>query len=160
MGSSHAFLACLEEAASLPAVLAQLIIGYRDDRDIYSTARAFAAKLPDGRVVTWGHAAYGGDSSSVQAQLQGVDTIYSTFRAFATKLSDGRVVTWGDADHGGDSSSVQAQLQGVDTIYSTGGAFAAKLSDGRVVTWGDAARGGDSSSVQDVEAASRQTGVS
>ena len=107
MESSLAVLACLEEVASMPAVLAQLIMGYRDDRDIYSTGRAFAAKLADGRVVTWGRAGYGGDSSSVQAQLQGVDTIYSTEAAFAAKLADGRVVTWGGAGYGGDSSSVQ-----------------------------------------------------
>jgi hypothetical protein len=34
---------------------------------IYSTDYAFAAKLADGRVVTWGDADYGGDSSDVQA---------------------------------------------------------------------------------------------
>ena len=35
-----------------------------------------------------------GTRGSVQAQLQGVDTIYPTERAFAAKLADGRVVTW------------------------------------------------------------------
>ena len=73
---------------------------------IFSTDDAFATKLPDGRVVTWGHAGYGGDSSSVQVQLQGVGTIYSTLSAFAAQLADGRVVTWGDAACGGNSSSV------------------------------------------------------
>ena len=82
--------------------------------DVSSTAAAFAAKLADGSVVTWGSAEDGGDSSSVQAQLKGVDTIYSNAWAFAAKLADGSVVTWGDAAHGGDSSSVQAQLKGVD----------------------------------------------
>ena len=83
---------------------------------IFSTPCAFAAKLLDGSVVTWGGAGYGGDSSSVQAELkQGVDTIFSTEFAFAAKLFDGSVVTWGDARYGGDSSSVQAELKyGVD----------------------------------------------
>ena len=90
MSSSHAVRTCLEKVASLPAVLAHLIMGYRDDRDIYSTTFAFTSKLPDGRVVTWGSAAYWGDSSSVQAQLQGVDTIYSSDGAFTAKLADGR----------------------------------------------------------------------
>ena len=80
---------------------------------IYSTNGTFTTKLPDGCVVTWGDAARGGDSSSVQAQLQGVDTIYSTNCTFTAQLADGRVVTWGAADYGGDSSSVT--VQGAET---------------------------------------------
>ena len=72
-----------------------------------ATGHAFAVKLADGLVVTWGAAECGGDSSSVQAQLQGVHTIYSTERAFAAQLADGRVVTWGEAvNWGGDSRSL------------------------------------------------------
>ena len=52
--------------------------------------------LFDGSVVTWGEEDYGGDSSSVQDQLQAVTTICSTHRAFAVILNDGHVVTWGD----------------------------------------------------------------
>ena len=52
----------------------------------------------DETVVTWGYQDYGGDSSTVQAALIGVDTIYSTVRAFAAVLKDGTVVTWGDQD--------------------------------------------------------------
>ena len=88
-------------------------MGYRDDREIFSTGYAFAAKLPDGRVMTWGRAGCGGDSSSVQAQLQGVNKIYLNKHTFAAQLSDGRVVTWGGAPYGGDNSSVQ----GVDTAW-------------------------------------------
>ncbi|CAE8650193.1 unnamed protein product, partial [Polarella glacialis] len=111
---------------------------------------AFAALKGDGSVVTWGHAGYGGDSSAVQAQLQGdVPQIYSTVYAFAAVKSDGSLVTWGRAEYGGDSSAVQAQLQGdVHQIYSNFGAFAVVKSDGSVVTWGDAEAGGDSSAVQ------------
>jgi hypothetical protein len=68
---------------------------------IYSNGYAFAAKLTDGRVVTWGLADHGGDSSSVQAQLQRVDAIYSTCYAFAAKQADGRIVTWGGVGTGG-----------------------------------------------------------
>jgi hypothetical protein len=78
---------------------------------IYSTDAAFAAKMRDGSVVTWGGAGMGGDSSGVQAELkQGVDAIYSNDWAFAATKTDGRVVTWGQADYGGDSSDLQAEL--------------------------------------------------
>ena len=114
--------------------LSGIFFQYYDDSAIYSTGAAFAAKMADGSVVTWGDARKGGDSSSVLAELkqQPVNTIYSTSNAFAAKMADGSVVTWGDAECGGDSSSVSAELkqQAVDTIYSTGAAFAAKMADG------------------------------
>ena len=75
------------------------------DDTIYSTESAFAAKLTNGHVVTWGLAINGGDSKRVQAELTAVDTIYSSDYAFAAKLTNGHVVTWGDADYGGDSSN-------------------------------------------------------
>ena len=53
-------------ATSLPVCLASMVFGYQHREAIYSTKRAFAAKLADGRVVTWGNAADGGDSSNVQ----------------------------------------------------------------------------------------------
>ena len=106
-----------------------------------------------GSVVTWGHPALGGDSSSVQAQLTNVQTIFSPAGAFAGAFAalkqDGTVVTWGLANGGGDSSAVQAQLTNVQTIFSTDrGAFAALKQDGTVVTWGNITNGGDSSAVQ------------
>ena len=39
---------------------------------------------------------YGGDSSSVQDQLQNVQHICGTHHAFAAILADGSVVTWGN----------------------------------------------------------------
>ena len=36
---------------------------------IQATFRAFAAILGGGLVVTWGHAAFGGDSTAVRAEL-------------------------------------------------------------------------------------------
>ena len=105
-----------------------------------------------GSVVTWGHPALGGDSSSVQAQLTNVQTIFSPAGAFAGAFAalkqDGTVVTWGLANGGGDSSAVQAQLTNVQTIYAANYAFAALKQDGTVVTWGDITIGADSSAVQ------------
>ena len=68
---------------------------------IQSTERAFAAVRSDGSVVCWGMPEYGGESSSVQAQLKHVREIQSTKYAFAALLEDGRVVTWGHAFYGG-----------------------------------------------------------
>ena len=58
-------------------------------------ACAFAAILGDGSVVTWGRAAYGGDSSAVKHELKNVRQIQSLLGAFAAILSNGAVVSWG-----------------------------------------------------------------
>jgi len=87
-----------------------------------------------GAVVTFGRWEYGEDSSSVSAELVGVDMIYSTYKgAFAVVLKDGTFVTWGDSNLGGDSSSISAALVGVDMICSTLMAFDAVLQDGMVL---------------------------
>jgi alpha-tubulin suppressor-like RCC1 family protein len=117
--------------------------------EIYSASSAFAALKSDGSVVSWGYNEYGGDSSSVAAQLAyGVVSIYSNYASFAALKSNGSVITWGRAANGGDSSSVASQLaSGVIAIYSTSAAFAALKSDGSVVSWGDSLYGGNSSAV-------------
>ena len=56
---------------------------------------AFAAILSDGSVVTWGHAGFGGDCTSVQPKLKSVREIQSCFSAFAAILGDGSVVLLG-----------------------------------------------------------------
>jgi len=100
------------------------------------TEGAFAARMQDGSLVTWDQSTHGANSSAVQAQLAGVQSVCATREAFAAlKAADGSVVTWGDPSMGGDSSS------------STVGAFAAVTQSGRVVTWGSDADGGNSSSV-------------
>ena len=38
-------------------------------QQVFATHRAFAALKADGRIVTWGHPGYGGDSSKVHDQL-------------------------------------------------------------------------------------------
>jgi hypothetical protein len=104
---------------------------------------AFAALKSDGSVVTWGDSDYGGDSSSVAAELEsGVSQIFSTW-AFAALKSDGSVVTWGDYPAGAATAAAwPTSLQsGVSQIFSTGYAFAALKSDGSVVTWGNSGNG-------------------
>ena len=105
---------------------------------IQATYGAFAAVLGDSSVVTWGHAAYGADSSAVQDQLQHVQQIQATASgAFAAILGDGSVVTWGNPGSGADSTAVQSQLTCVQKIQASENVFAAILADGSVVTWGD-----------------------
>ena len=129
---------------NLSAELGEVVTAYACcDLAIFSTRKAFAAKLANGHVVTWGDADCGGDISAVQTELKDVETIYSNQYAFAAKLANGRVVTWGDAGYGGDSSAVQSELKDVETIYSTSSAFAVKLGNDRVVTWGHAESGAD-----------------
>ena len=60
-----------------------------------------------GRVVRWGKAHSGGDSSSVQDNLKNVQQICGTSAAFAAVLVDETVVTWGNPDRAGESSKVQ-----------------------------------------------------
>ena len=118
-------------------------------RKIFSSKGASAAVNDDGRVITWGDAGYGGDSSAVREELQsGVRNIFSTRSAFAAVKDDGRVITWGKDGWGGDSSAVREELQsGVCNIFSTASAFAAVKDDGRVITWGVTRYGGESSGV-------------
>jgi surface protein len=116
---------------------------------IYSTDTAFAILKSDGTVVTMGNDDGGGDSSSVQSELQNVQSICSNRGAFAALKSDGTVVTWGYYTQGGDYQqivyrsghpqtrvNVQSQLINVQSIYSTNNCFAALKSDGSVVVWG------------------------
>ena len=64
----------------------------------------------------WGHADYGGDSSSVRNRLKRVQQVQAGFNSFAAILDDGSVVTWGNPILGGDSSAVQDQLYNVTHI--------------------------------------------
>jgi len=61
-------------------------------------------------VVTWGHPAWGGDSSAVQHKLKNVKHLKGGYHAFVAILANGAVVTWGEPDSGGDSSQVQEQF--------------------------------------------------
>ena len=96
-------------------------------QQIQASARALAAILSDGSVVSWGDAGFGGDSNAVQGQLKNVQQIQASHRAFAAIRDDGSVVTWVDARRGGDSSDVQEQLRSVQQIQATDHAFSAIL---------------------------------
>eukprot|EP00434_Breviolum_minutum_P005321 symbB.v1.2.004693.t1/scaffold269.1/size246462/3 len=119
--------------------------------DVKATVGAFAALRPNGSVLCWGKAQFGGDKSEVKDQLQAdVCALYANSKSFAALKHDGSVVTWGGARYanfGGDSSKVQEQLVGVQRICAAETAFAALKADGSVVTWGDSCQGGDSSRV-------------
>eukprot|EP00435_Cladocopium_sp_Y103_P058319 s80_g20.t1 len=115
-----------------------------------ATERALALWCRGGeRIVTWGDADSGGDSSKVQGMLRNVQQVGATSRAFAAILADGSVVAWGSQASGGDSSNVQTQLKSVQKIQATQHAFAAIRADGSVITWGKADHGGDSRQVKD-----------
>ena len=62
-------------------------------QQIQACELAFAAILENGSVVTWGHDDFGGDGSTVQDQLKGVQQIQASKGAFAAVLTDGTVVT-------------------------------------------------------------------
>eukprot|EP00435_Cladocopium_sp_Y103_P061321 s228_g23.t1 len=81
--------------------------------EIEGNGYAFATRLVDGSVVSWGEQISGGDNSAVRHQLRNVQKIYSTYTAFAALLSNGSAVTWGNPCSGGESSAVQQQLQNV-----------------------------------------------
>ena len=93
---------------------------------LYSTQYAFAARLENSRVVTWGDTNTGGlIPSHKQALLQNIESIYANEVAFAALKADGSVVTWGDDDAGGDSTAVKSELVNVQSIITTGSAFTA-----------------------------------
>ena len=90
----------------------------------------------------------GGDCSSVQKDLVGVQSVVASDASFAALTRDGKVVAWGDPWDGGDCSSVKAELVGVQRVIGTGCAFAALTIRGTVVAWGHTLWGGDCSSEQ------------
>lgn len=120
--------------------------------------KAFAALRKDGSVVTWGNAAYGGDSRAVASQLDGtipVTRLYVQSFAMAALRQDGSVVTWGDPQYGGDSGNYHAELNDntnpVVSILPVNGSFSALRRDGSVVSWGAAVTGDNSSVAAQVD---------
>ena len=115
---------------------------------VSATSAAFAVWCAGGdRIIAWGNAKFGGDSSAVTSELRGVQRVQGTRRfkavndfilggAFTAMLADGSLVTWGNPDSGGDSSAVQHRIRNVQKVLATVGAFAAILADRSVVAWG------------------------
>ena len=127
------------------------INAFAQEPELAETGGAFALWCCGGdRIVTWGNAKFGGDSSAVQDRFRSVQQLEATSFAFAAILADRSVVTWGNPANGGDSSAMRDQLKGVVQVQAAHQAFAAILTDGSVVTWGAPRFGGDSSKVQDL----------
>jgi len=79
--------------------------------------QVFALVRSDGRLVTWGHPAYGGGlgrSAHGEAPWN-VAAVTVGCRALAALLADGRVQTFGDAEWGGDA--------GISTVFPWGWAL-------------------------------------
>ena len=80
---------------------------------------------------------WGGDCSSVQAELVEVQTVSANKYAFAALKRPGEVVVWGYPGCGGACSRVQkAELVDVVSLRATREGFAAVTRSGSVVTWG------------------------
>ena len=112
------------------------------------------ALLSDGRVMAWGHNAYGqlGDGTTQNrfapvevAGVSGAVAIGTSENASYALLADGRVLAWGKNDEGqlGDGStqnrSTPAEVGGLPAIqrlWAGGGSCFAQASDGRVFAWG------------------------
>ncbi|CAK8997331.1 unnamed protein product [Durusdinium trenchii] len=170
---------CASRSSTVPKRVGHAAFRRGDDVvKLCATSSAVAALLADGSVVTWGEGFFGGDSSAVQAQLDGVVDLCSSTGAFAARRSDGRVVAWGseavaltqpfpskfkprllrtssgtvvlwgDEEYGAQMDEVRA-LRKVWRLKASVGAFAAVKEDGSVVTWGDHYYGAFSGFVQD-----------
>ncbi|MFM2587535.1 hypothetical protein [Vibrio sp. TBV020] len=107
---------------------------------LFSNEKAFAALTTSGGVITWGNSAYGGDSSSVQAQLTDVETIYATKGAFAALKTNGELVVWGNPRYGGDPSfqprGENIPLENIVRVFNGGEIFLVINNNGEVASWG------------------------
>ena len=70
-------------------------------RKIFTTLNAFAAlNVPEGKVITWGDARYGGDSTSVREKLMSnVHDIFPGEDHFIALKKSGELVYWGGNQH-------------------------------------------------------------
>ena len=63
---------------------------------IYKNNYSFAAKIRDtGKIITWGYAECGGDSTEIENQLVNIKTVISTNGTFTAIKNDGTKITWG-----------------------------------------------------------------
>jgi alpha-tubulin suppressor-like RCC1 family protein len=127
-------------------------------KSLYFNGDAFAVLKNDGAVVAWGDSSYGGDITSVAAELaSNVVSVVPKKSAFAAIKSDGSIVAWGDPTAGGDASTVDSTINtGVVTLVGNEYAYAALKNDGSVFAWGDSSYGGDTA----LAAADLASGVS
>ena len=121
---------------------------------VVSNMSAFAAIHSDGAVTTWGFSEFGGDSQSIQANLEKclgylakVSKHWFGFCCFERRWFSYYL---GNNLDGGNSSGVSSLIDGsvnVVSIFSTTSAFAALREDGSVITWGDQNSGGNNGDV-------------
>jgi len=124
----------------------------KDVETIYSTDYAFAAKLKNGNLVTWGDTYGGGDPGSVSMHVTKVDNVYPSKNVFVGTRSgnSGQAIVWGNPLCGGrqrnkkdafklsqgDNGTTKAILTNVKAVISTNYAVAAILKNGAILTWG------------------------
>jgi hypothetical protein len=103
---------------------------------------AFAAIGDGGAVRTWGEAAYGADSSAVQAALsQDVARVVASRFAYAAVKSDGSVAVWGSMEASGPTLGATVTAH---SLVAGEAAFAAlEVGTGRVVATGSKHNGGN-----------------
>jgi alpha-tubulin suppressor-like RCC1 family protein len=106
---------------------------------------AFAAVGADGKAQAWGEAAYGGDASAVQSQLQsGVAAIVPSRFAFAAIKADGSVTLWGVNITVSGLDRYRSLSYAVTGLVANDAAFAGvDATTGRVIAVGSKHHGGN-----------------
>ena len=123
--------------------------------EITASHSAFAARTTLGKVIAWGDAEAGGDTSGDTATRLAncnVKSIAATHYAFAALCEDGSIVPWGDEVSGGSYQKALDALGGASVAMLVGNnqAFAAiTVGGGTVVAWGMERYGGDKNAVGD-----------
>lgn len=104
---------------------------------------SYAVLTKSGNVITFGHAKYGGNSSTVSSQLVGITKIVAGQHAFAALRSDGTVVCWGCVDDINVNTSTsnnisigQVDLTNCSDIIANQYGFVALKKNGTAVYWG------------------------
>ena len=128
----------LDSEALIPGNGALEVFAILEGPMILAATKAAFALSCNGKVITWGDAEYGGDSSSVQSRLTNVRKMQSNELAFAA-ITDGGVVCWGSSNDGGQGPDLKLNVR---EIHATQRSFAALLEDSSVVAWGDTIFGG------------------
>jgi hypothetical protein len=91
---------------------------------IYSTNVAFAAKMQNGSVVTWGDPGSGGDNSAVEAELKKWISEHNNVQSFL------------DSFYAHDLASLTSQYYPKIQIYSSVHTFIAFLPNRTLIQWG------------------------
>jgi hypothetical protein len=106
---------------------------------------AFAAVGTDGKAQAWGEAAYGGDASAVQSQLDsGVMSVVASRFAFAAIQTDGSMTLWGVNTTTSGLDRYGSLPYAVTNVVANPGAFAGvDTATGRVIAVGSQPGGGN-----------------